>query len=73
MKHHWSYKSLKNRNRMAKKLKAAGHQVRRYSLRNQLVHPQYIEDEANDLKGQTGFGNQVYKTHYPVIYIVEVI
>ena len=69
----WTFKNLKNRNAKAKQLKAAGFMVKSYSYRNQQLHPQYVEDEAKYLREQIGFGNQVYKTSYPVIYIVEVI
>jgi hypothetical protein len=53
-------------------MKAAGQRVRKSSITNQLLHPQYVEDFTGPEKLDTGFGNTVYKTHFGVIYkIVE--
>ena len=46
---------------------------KRSSIRNQLLHPQYVEDyeqvTGNKLSSaDKGFGNQIYKTHFVVLY-----
>jgi len=65
------YKNKANRDARAKELKAQGLTVRRSSSSNQLLHPQYVEDELSELRSQTGIGNTVYKTHYGKLYKVE--
>ncbi len=66
------FKSRSLRDAEAKRLKAEGYKTYRTSTRNQLLHPQYVEDEAEYLREQTGFGNTVYKTHYAVLYEVGI-
>lgn len=49
------------------------HRFRRSSIRNQLIHPMYIEDyeEVTGIKltpQDKGFGNVIYKTHFSVLY-----
>lgn len=46
--------------------KAAGKPGRRNSIRNQLLHPQYIADWSHAT--ETGFGNTEYKTPFAVLY-----
>jgi len=46
--------------------------VSRSSIRNQLLHPQYVVDFTGPEKNDTGFGNTVYKTYFKALYIVEV-
>jgi hypothetical protein len=47
----------------------------RSSIRNQQLHPQYVEDYAKET-GETltaadcGFGNTIYKTSFGVLYIL---
>ena len=48
-----------------------GERVRRSSMRNQLLHPQYVEDYEGPEKDDTGLGNTVYKTHFPVLYLLD--
>ncbi|RKY29348.1 MAG: hypothetical protein DRP74_08940 [Candidatus Omnitrophota bacterium] len=45
----------------------AGKPGRRNSVRNQLLHPQYVEDYQGQAV-DTGFGNTMYKTHFRVLY-----
>jgi len=60
------------RNKRAKQLKAQGYRVKRYSHRNQCLHPMYLEDLKNTPSGRdTGFGNTVYKTFFSAIYGVK--
>jgi len=67
-----TYQNRANRDRRARELKAQGYLgVRRSSIRNQLLHPQYVEDAPEHLRSQTGFGNAVYKTHFAALYHVE--
>jgi hypothetical protein len=66
------FQSKENRDARFKEMKAAGQRVRKSSITNQLLHPQYVEDFTGPEKLDTGFGNTVYKTHFGVIYkIVE--
>lgn len=44
--------------------------VRRYSMSNQQLHPQYVTDWDGELV--TGFGNTQYQTLFPKLYMVEV-
>lgn len=45
---------------------------RRSSIRNQQIHPMYIEDLQDTPGAQdTGIGNTVYKTFFGVLYILE--
>ena len=48
--------------------KAAGMPGRRTTYRNQLLHPQYVEDFIGTEKEDTGLGNTVYKTRFAVLY-----
>ena len=71
MKQHYTYMDKKNRDAKAKELRASGHEVRRYSYRNQLTHPQYVADWPGPV--HTGFGNTQYKTHFAALYVVETV
>ena len=55
----------------ARELRAQGYNVKRSSLRNQLLHPQYVDDFTGPERADTGFGNTVYKTLFGVLYIIE--
>ena len=44
--------------------------ITRASIRNQLIHPQYIEDYPGAY--ETGFGNTDYKTHFAVLYELRI-
>ena len=59
-----------NRDARARELVGLGHRVKRYSVRNQLLHPMYVDDRPS---GDTGFGNTVYRTHWPVLYMVDIL
>jgi hypothetical protein len=61
-----------NRDAEYKKLKAQGLKVRKTSIRNQLLHPQYVNDWPHPLSdADKGFGNTIYKTHFAVLYGIE--
>ena len=66
-----TYQNRATRDSKARELKAAGYKVRRSSVRNQLLHPQYVDDYKGPEKNDTGLGNTVYKTHFSVLYIVN--
>lgn len=68
---HLSYQTKANRDAKFKELKAQGHDVRKTSIRNQLTHPQYVEDFEGEEKFDTGFDNTVYKTYFSVLYGIE--
>lgn len=65
------YISKKNRDRRFKELKAQGKRVFKSTINNQQLHPQYINDFEGEEKNQTGFGNVVYKTFFPKLYLIE--
>lgn len=46
---------------------------RRSSIRNQCIHPMYIEDQKQGLTAEDcGIGNTIYKTLFGVLYILEI-
>lgn len=67
------FQSKQNRDEKFKAVKAADkhNRFRKYSIRSQLLHPQYVEDFTGPEKNETGFGNTVYKTHFGVLYGIE--
>jgi hypothetical protein len=49
---------------------------RRSSIKNQLLHPQYVEDYEKETGvtltvADCGFGNTIYKTHFATLYKLE--
>ena len=73
MSQDYLFKNRTNREIKAMCLKKEGYQIKKYSVRNQQLHPQYVEDESDYLRQQTGFGNTVYKSLYSVLYGVKTI
>ena len=68
------YMSKDNRDIKAKELQSQGLAVRRSSISNQLLHPQYVEDYPRKLSPEEcGFGNTIYKTYFAKLYKVEVV
>jgi len=66
------YLNKATRDSRAKELQAQGVRVRRFSTRNQLLHPKYVEDYPRKLtQEECGFGNTIYKTYFAVLYGVE--
>lgn len=58
----WLFAEKVNRDARYERLKEAGHKLKRYTVRNQQLHPQYIEDLKDTPEGRDrGFGNTVYK------------
>jgi hypothetical protein len=62
------YADKANRDKMAAELNADGYHVKRSSIRNQQLHPMYIEDRPS---GNTGFGNTDYQQTWSVLYSVS--
>lgn len=62
-----------NRDRFWRNLsKEAKTKLRRTSMRNQLLHPMYVDDYPRALsKEETGFGNTLYRTYFSAIYLIE--
>lgn len=58
---HELYQNRKKRDERASQLKGQGYTVKRGSIRNQLLHPQYVEDFVGPEKDETLFS---------VLYIV---
>ena len=49
---------------------------RRTSMRNQLMHPMYVADYEKETgikltDADKGFGNNIYRTHFPVVYEIR--
>ena len=69
MSKHLNFQSKENRNKEYNKLKGLGYKVRKSSIRNQCLHPQYIQDYPIELTDKDkGFGNTLYKTYFACIY-----
>ena len=71
-----TYMNRKNRDEQARNWKKQGLQVKRYSYRNQLLHPMYVNDYTKETgieltSADCGLGNTIYKTSFSVIYIAE--
>ena len=66
---HELYQSKEKRDARARELQAAGHSIRRSSVRNQQLHPMYVKDYVGPL--DTGFGNTQYQTFWSVLYQIE--
>lgn len=60
------YQKKENRDKRAKEIPGS----RRSSIRGQQLHPMYVKDFEGPEKDQTGLGNTVYKTYFPVLYEV---
>lgn len=70
---HWTYQSRRLRDAHYRELRKQGvsaDRLRRYSMRNQCVHPMYIEDYPKQGL-DTGYGNTVYKTLFGSLYCLE--
>ncbi len=69
-----TYMKKEARDRRILELKAQGYKVRKTSIRNQLLHPMYINDYPHKLSDEDrGFGNTLYKTFFSVLYSYEII
>lgn len=65
-----TFQSKARRDARFNELTARGFKVRRSSMRNQQLHPQYVTDYDGPEKLQTGFGNGAYRTFFPVLYLL---
>ena len=66
------YLDKTKRDQRARELREQGVRVRRFSTRNQLLHPQYVEDYPRKLTSEEcGFGNTIYKTYFAVLYGID--
>ncbi len=64
MRNLWSSKEARDAEWIAR-----GRQGRRYSVRNQQLHPMYVEDLKDTPEGRDrGFGNTAYQTFHKVLY-----
>ena len=69
---HEIYMKKENRDARAKELREKGFAVKRGSIRNQLLHPMYLEDYHRELEeSEKGFGNTLYKTYFSAVYSVD--
>ena len=71
------FMNLANRNKRFKELQQEGYtNLKKRSHRGQIMHPQYIKDYTQETgiklnSSNCGIGNTIYKTLFPVIYIIE--
>jgi len=66
---HPNFMKKENRDQYVRELKVQGRTVRKTSIRNQQLHPQYVADYPVQLnKEDCGFGNTIYKTLFAVLY-----
>ncbi len=71
---HYLFMNKQNRDSKARELQEQGYTVKRSSISNQLLHPQYVSDYPRKLSPEEcGFGNTVYKTHFVKLYEVEIV
>lgn len=74
MKDHYAFINMKTRNAKAKELISQGYKIRKSSIRDQEVHPMYVDDYAGTLVPKdAGFGNIMYKTYFKVLYLIDVL
>jgi hypothetical protein len=66
-----SFQFKATRDEVAKHLKSLGIPTRKGSIRNQLMHPEYITDYVGSY--ETGFGNTDHRTHFAAVYTLEVL
>ena len=64
------YSKKENRDADAKILKSENRRIKKFSVRNQRLHPAYIQDVPS---GDTGFGNTEYMTYWKVLYGIKEI
>ena len=67
------FASKQNRDAVFRRVKELAPRLKwtRRSIRNQLLHPQYVADAEEYLRAQTGFGNTVYRTSWAALYSVS--
>jgi len=65
------YWNKENRDKAISILKANGYICRKKTIRNQKLHPEFIEDYTGTI--EIGFGNTMYKTFFSKLYVLEVI
>ena len=58
--------SKEKRNELAAKCKKEGYIVKKSNVRNQQLHPEYIEDYEGQI--EIGFGNSDYRRYWQVLY-----
>jgi hypothetical protein len=72
-RYHLLFANKDNRDRRYRELKANGiREVFRSSVRNQQLHPMYVEDRREGVsEADKGFGNTIYKTYFSVLYTLD--
>jgi hypothetical protein len=68
VRHRESYQDKTTRDGVFKGLVQAGKHPIRYSTGPQNCHPNYVVDAEH---GDNGFGNQLYRTYFKNLYVVE--
>ena len=63
------FQSKANRDQRVRELRYQGFRVRRSSIRNQQLHPEYVADWQGSV--ERGPGNTQYRTFFSTLYILE--
>jgi len=64
-----TFQDKKLRDEVFRILRKRNVKCRKTSIRNQLLHPEYVADYEGRV--ETGFGNTMYKTHFSALYSIE--
>jgi len=65
-----TFQSKETRKLVADRVRKLGYKVCNSSIRNQRLHPMYVDDWENDV--DSGFGNVQYKTFFSVLYLLGI-
>ena len=63
-----TYCNKANRDAVAKELVARGHKIRKYSVKNQMINPKYVQDSG--VSGPTQFGDDLET--FSTLYMIAV-
>jgi hypothetical protein len=66
------YQNRERRDARYAELKRDGYRVKRSTHRGQVLHPMYVKDYPSLPGNETGFGNDLYRTLFPILYILEI-
>jgi len=64
------YWNKENRDKAIEILKLNGYICRKKTIRNQKLHPEYVEDFSGQI--EVGFGNTDYHTSWSILYTLKI-
>lgn len=73
---HETYLSKERRDARAKELRKQHSDVMTLTIRGQNMHPMYVKDYEEEMgivltPEDKGFGNTIYRTYFPKLYVVD--